>query len=176
MLSFFDYYRIYNSCLISFLNSCEIFPAVNWAKENGNLQRIFCGVNIFNLCPCRFCLLIFFLSATLSLCFVFSYWYTSFSRYPGKLFFSANALMMISLLLCSFIALFITLFCDEIIFLLCVFVFAFFIASLLLFSLLLSSSPKTKFPSSFHFFIISFCSFAALIMLTFSLSKSIKRS
>ena len=41
-------YREYNSCLISFLSSRELFPAFICAKIIGNRVKICCGVNSFS--------------------------------------------------------------------------------------------------------------------------------
>ena len=49
---FFNPYKEYNSCLISFLSFSELFPAFNWAREIGNLLSIWLGVSIFSSCPC----------------------------------------------------------------------------------------------------------------------------
>ena len=54
-VSFFDLYKEYNSCLISFLSFSELFPAGNWAKVIGNLLSIWLGAKIFNPFPCCFC-------------------------------------------------------------------------------------------------------------------------
>ena len=40
LVIFFEWYREYNSCLISFLSSSELFPASICAKEIGNLLSI----------------------------------------------------------------------------------------------------------------------------------------
>ena len=48
---FFDLYKEYNSCLVSFLSFSELFPAFKWAKEIGNLLSIWLGVRTFNPCP-----------------------------------------------------------------------------------------------------------------------------
>ena len=56
-LSFFERYKEYNSCLISFCSFCELFPAFNWAEEIGDLLSIWPGVSTFSPCPCWFCLL-----------------------------------------------------------------------------------------------------------------------
>ena len=54
---FFQLYKEYNSCLISFLSSSELFPAFNYANVFGNLLSIWSGVNIFCSCPTWFRLL-----------------------------------------------------------------------------------------------------------------------
>ena len=50
----FEWYKEYNSCLISFLSFSELFPAFNWARVIGNLLSIWSGVSIFSLCPLCF--------------------------------------------------------------------------------------------------------------------------
>ena len=35
-------YKEYNNCLISFFSFSELFPAINWPKEIGNLISIWC--------------------------------------------------------------------------------------------------------------------------------------
>ena len=45
---FFDLYKEYNGCLVSFLSFSEAFK---WAKEIGNLLSIWLGVKTFNPCP-----------------------------------------------------------------------------------------------------------------------------
>ena len=47
----FDLYKEDNNCMISFLSFSELFPTFNWAKEIGNLLRIWLGVSIFSPCP-----------------------------------------------------------------------------------------------------------------------------
>ena len=47
-VSFFDLYKEYNNCLISFLSFSELF---NWAKVIGRLLSIWFGVGIFKPCP-----------------------------------------------------------------------------------------------------------------------------
>ena len=49
--TFFDLYKEYNNCLISFLSFSELFPAINWAKEIGNPLSIWFGVSIFKPPP-----------------------------------------------------------------------------------------------------------------------------
>ena len=46
-VSFFDLYKEYNNCLISFLSFSELFPAFNLAKVIGNLLSIFGLVLVF---------------------------------------------------------------------------------------------------------------------------------
>ena len=41
-------YREYNSCLISFLSSRELFPAFIRAKSIGKRASVCCGVSIFS--------------------------------------------------------------------------------------------------------------------------------
>ena len=48
---FFYLYKEYNSCLISFLSLFELFPALNWAKDVGNLLSIRFGVSFFSGWP-----------------------------------------------------------------------------------------------------------------------------
>ena len=70
--SFFDLYKDYNICLISFLSFSELFPEFNWAKAIGNLLSIWFGVTIFKPFPCWFCLLnsrIFFNNIYYFICF-----------------------------------------------------------------------------------------------------------
>ena len=50
-VSFFDLYKEYNNCLISFLSFSELFSAFKWAEEIGNLLSIWFGVSIFNPFP-----------------------------------------------------------------------------------------------------------------------------
>ena len=50
-VSFFDLYKDYNNCLISFLSFSELFPAFNCAKVIGNLLSICFGVKIFRPKP-----------------------------------------------------------------------------------------------------------------------------
>ena len=50
---FFERYKEYNSCLISFLDIFGLFPAFNYSKEIGNLLSIWSGVSIFS--PIPFC-------------------------------------------------------------------------------------------------------------------------
>ena len=51
---FFDLYKEYSSCLISFLGFSELFPAFSCAKEIGNLLSIWLSVSIVNPCPLCF--------------------------------------------------------------------------------------------------------------------------
>ena len=51
LIFFFDLHRQYNSCLIPFLSSRELFPAFICAKSIGNRASICCGVSIFNPDP-----------------------------------------------------------------------------------------------------------------------------
>ena len=53
-VSYFDLYKEYNSCLISFLSFSELFPAFNCAKVIGNLLSIWFGVSIFRHFPIFF--------------------------------------------------------------------------------------------------------------------------
>ena len=78
-VSFFDLYKEYKICLISFLSFSELFPAFDWAKVIGNLLRILLGVSIFSPCPCWFCFLnsrIFSTASIISLGFTI-YFYSS---------------------------------------------------------------------------------------------------
>ena len=54
IVSFFDLYKEYNICLISFLSFSELFAAFNWAKVISNLLNIWFGVKSFKPCPCCF--------------------------------------------------------------------------------------------------------------------------
>ena len=55
-VSFFEQYKKYSSCLISFLSFSELFPACNCAKNIANLLSIWSDVNIFSLCTAWFLL------------------------------------------------------------------------------------------------------------------------
>ena len=55
-IGLFDLYKEYSDYLISFLSFSELFPAINWANEIGNLQSIWFGISIFTPCPCWFLL------------------------------------------------------------------------------------------------------------------------
>ena len=55
-IGLFDLYKEYSDYLISFLSFSELFLAINWANEIGNLQRIWFGISIFTPCPCWFLL------------------------------------------------------------------------------------------------------------------------
>ena len=54
LVNFFKWYKEFDSCLISFISFCELFPAFNWAKVIGNLLSIWSGVNIFSPIPLCF--------------------------------------------------------------------------------------------------------------------------
>ena len=46
LVNFFEQFKVYNGCLISFLSFSELFSAFNWAKEIDNLQSIWCRIKI----------------------------------------------------------------------------------------------------------------------------------
>ena len=82
-----------------------------------------------------------------------------FLNLQSKYFLFINASIIIPLLLNSLNPLFITLFCMEIVFLLCVFNFVFFMVPLFLSSLKFFSSNKTKLLNSSTFLSFQFVLF-----------------